>query len=83
MVDQLFNSIEKRLARALLLLASYGKDSRPKKIPRISQKELAKRIGANLGHVNAFMNKFRKLGYIDYEGGIQINPSLLSVVLGD
>lgn len=83
LVDQLFNSIEKRLARALLLLASYGKDSRPRKIPRISQKELAKRIGANLGHVNAFMNKFRKLGYIDYEGGIQINPSLLSVVLGD
>ena len=85
LVDQLFNSIEKRLARALLLLASYGKDSRPKKIPKISQKELAKRIGTNLGRVNVFMNKFRKLGYIDYEGegGIQINPSLLSVVLGD
>ena len=85
LVDQLLNSIEKRLARALLLLASYGKDGRPKKIPKISQKELAKRIGTNRGRVNVFMNKFRKLGHIDYEGegGIQINPSLLSVVLGD
>jgi CRP/FNR family cyclic AMP-dependent transcriptional regulator len=85
LVDQLLNPIEKRLARALLLLAGYGKDGRPKKIPKISQKELAKRIGTNRGRVNVSMNKFRKLGHIDYqgEGGIQINPSLLSVVLGD
>jgi CRP/FNR family transcriptional regulator, cyclic AMP receptor protein len=83
LVSTLLNSIEKRLARALLLLSSYGKDGRPKKIPKISQKELAKRIGTNLGRVNVFMNKFRKLGYIDYRGGIQINPSLLSVLLGD
>jgi CRP/FNR family transcriptional regulator, cyclic AMP receptor protein len=84
LVDQLFNSIEKRLARVLLLLARHGKDGRPKKIPKISQKELAKRIGTSRGRVNAFMNKFRKLGHIDYEGegGIRINPSLLSV-LGD
>jgi CRP/FNR family transcriptional regulator, cyclic AMP receptor protein len=83
LVDQLFNSTEKRLARALLLLARYGKDGRPKNIPKISQDELAKRIGTNRGRVNFFMNKFRKLGHVDYKGGIQINPSLLSVVLGD
>jgi CRP/FNR family cyclic AMP-dependent transcriptional regulator len=83
LVSTLLNSIEKRLARALLLLARYGKDGRPKKIPKISPKELAKRIGTNRGRVNVFMNKFRKLGHIDYKGGIQINPSLLSVVLGD
>jgi CRP/FNR family cyclic AMP-dependent transcriptional regulator len=83
LVSTLLNSIEKRLARALLLLARYGKDGRPKKIPKISRKELARRIGTNLGNVNVFMNKFRKLGYIDYKGGIQINPSLMSLVLGD
>ena len=84
LVGTLFNSIEKRLARVLLLLASDGKDGRPKKIiPRISQKELAKMVGTNRGRVNIFMNKFRKLGYVDYKGGIQINPSLLNVVLGD
>ena len=83
LVDQLFNSIEKRLARALLQLASYGKKGRPEKIPKISQKELAKMVGTNRGRIHIFMNKFRKLGYIDYKGGIQINPSLLSVVLGD
>lgn len=84
LVGQVLNSIEKRLARVLLLLASYGKDGRPKKIiPRISQKSLAKMIGTNRGRVNIYMNKFRKLGYIDYKGGIQINPSLLNVVLGD
>jgi CRP/FNR family transcriptional regulator, cyclic AMP receptor protein len=84
LVDQLLNSIEKRLARVLLLLASYGKKGRPKKIPKIPQKELAKRIGTSRGRVNVVMNKFRKLGHIDYEGegGIRINPSLLSV-LGD
>ena len=84
LVGQLFNSIEKRLARTLLLLASYGKDGRPKKIiPRISQKTLAEKIGTNRGRVNIFMSKFRKLGYIDYKGGIRIDPSLLTVVLGD
>jgi CRP/FNR family transcriptional regulator, cyclic AMP receptor protein len=84
LVDQLLSSIEKRLARALLLLASYGKHGRPKKIPKISQKELAKRIGTNRGRVNVFMNKFRKLGHIDYEGegqgGVRIYRSLLSVL---
>ena len=83
LVDRLLSSIEKRLARVLLLLANYGKQGRPRKIPEISQKELAKRIGTNRGRVNVFMNKFRKRGHIDYKGGIQINPSLLSVVLGD
>ena len=84
LVGQVLNSIEKRLARVLLLLASYGKDGRPKKIiPKISQKTLAKMIGTDRGRVNIFMNKFRKLGYIDYNGGIRINPSLLNVVLGD
>ena len=83
LVSTLLNSIEKRLARALLLLAKYGTDGRPKKIPKISHKELAKTIGTNRSRVNVFMNKFRKLGHIDYKGGIQINPSLLSVVLGD
>lgn len=84
LVDRLLSSIEKRLARVLLLLASYGKHGRPKKIPKISQKELAKRIGTNRGRVNVFMNKFRKLGHIDYEGegqgGIRIYRSLLSVL---
>ena len=83
LVSMLLNPIEKRLARTLLLLARYGNDGRPKKIPKISQKELAKTIGTNRGRVNVFMNKFRKLGHIDYKDGIQINPSLLSVVLGD
>jgi CRP/FNR family transcriptional regulator, cyclic AMP receptor protein len=84
LVGQVLNSIEKRLARVLLLLASYGKDGRPKKIiPRISQKSLAKMTGTNRGRINILMNKFRKLGYVDYKGGIKINPSLLNVVLGD
>ena len=84
LVSQLFNSVEKRLARTLLLLASYGKKGRPQKIIRkVSQKKLAKMIGTNRGGVNTLMNKFRKLGYIDYNGGIQINTSLLGVVLLD
>jgi CRP/FNR family transcriptional regulator, cyclic AMP receptor protein len=69
LVSMLLNPIEKRLARTLLLLARYGKDGRPKKIPKISQKELAKTIGTNRGRVNFFMNKFRKLGHIDYKDG--------------
>jgi CRP-like cAMP-binding protein len=84
LVDQLFNSTEKRLARALLLLASYGKEGRPEKIiPKISQETLAEMVGTNRGRVNIFMNKFRKLGYIEYNGGLHINSSLVSVVLHD
>ncbi len=84
LIVHLLNSIEKRLARALLLLASYGKKSRPHKIiPEISQQKLAKMIGTNRGSVHIFMEKFRKLGYIDYNGGIRIDPSLLCVVLLD
>ena len=83
LVGALFNSIEKRLARTLLQLARYGMDDRPKKIPKISHEELAKTIGTNRGRVNFFMNKFRKLGHLDYKGGIRINPSLLRVVLCD
>jgi CRP/FNR family cyclic AMP-dependent transcriptional regulator len=82
LVGQLFISTEKRLARALLLLASYGKKGRPQKIiPKISQKALAKMIGTKRGRVKRFMDRFRKLGYIDYNGGIRIDPSLLDVVL--
>jgi CRP/FNR family transcriptional regulator, cyclic AMP receptor protein len=84
LIVHLFNSIEKRLARALLRLASYGKKGRPDKtIPEISQTKLARMIGTNRGSVNIFMDKFRKLGYIDYDGGIRIDPSLLCVVLLD
>jgi CRP/FNR family cyclic AMP-dependent transcriptional regulator len=84
LVDQLFNSTEKRLARALLLLASYGREGRPEKIiPNISQQTLADIIGTNRGRVNMFMNKFRKLGLIEYNGPLQINSSLLNVILHD
>ena len=82
LVDQLFHSIEQRLARALLLLARYGKQDLPQKIlPRVSQEMLAEMVGTTRSHVNVFMNKFRKLGFIRYNGGIHINNSLLSVVL--
>jgi len=84
LVDQLFNSSEKRLARALLLLARYGKDDRPHGVlPKVSQEMLAETIGTTRSRVNFFMNKFRKLGFIKYNGGLQINTSLLSVVLHD
>jgi CRP/FNR family cyclic AMP-dependent transcriptional regulator len=84
LVDQLFNSSEKRLARALLLLARYGKDDQPHRVlPKISQEMLAETIGTTRSRVNFFMNKFRKLGFIRYNGGLQINTSLLSVVLHD
>jgi CRP/FNR family transcriptional regulator, cyclic AMP receptor protein len=84
LVDQLFNSSEKRLARALLLLARYGKDDQPHGVlPKISQELLAETIGTTRSRVNFFMNKFRKLGFIKYNGGLQINTSLLSVVLHD
>ncbi len=82
LVDQLFNSSEKRLARALLLLARYGKEDTPHgTLPKVSQEMLAEMIGATRSRVNFFMNKFRKLGFIKYNGGLQINTSLLSVVL--
>ena len=82
LVDQLFNSSEKRLARALLLLARYGMDDKPAGVlPRMSQETLAEMIGTTRSRVNFFMNKFRKLGFIDYNGGIKINNALLTVVL--
>ena len=84
LVDQLFNSSEKRLARALLLLARYGKDDQPHAVLNtVSQEMLAEMIGTTRSRVNFFMNKFRKLGFIKYNGGLQINTSLLSVVLHD
>jgi CRP/FNR family cyclic AMP-dependent transcriptional regulator len=82
LIDQLFNSSEKRLARTLLLLARYGKEDKPHAVlPNISQETLAEMIGTTRPRVNFFMNKFRKLGFIRYNGKIEINTSLLSVVL--
>jgi CRP/FNR family transcriptional regulator, cyclic AMP receptor protein len=82
LIDHLFNSSEKRLARTLLLLARYGKESQPQKVlPKVSQEMLAAMIGTTRSRVNLFMNKFRKLGFIHYNGGLQIHNSLLSVVL--
>ena len=88
LIDQLFNSSEKRLARALLLLAQYGKQTRPRQVvAKISQETLSEMVGTTRSRVNFFMNKFKKLGFIEYNGnldaGIQINSSLLSVVLHD
>ena len=90
LVDQLFNSSEKRLARALLLLAHFGKESKPETvIPKISQETLAEMIGTTRSRVSFFMNKFRKLGFIDYKGGsrrngaLHVHSSLLNVVLHD
>jgi CRP/FNR family cyclic AMP-dependent transcriptional regulator len=82
LVDQLFNSSEKRLARTLLLLARYGEQDKPQRVlPKISQETLAEMVGTTRSRVNFFMNKFRKLGFIKYNGGLQVNTSLLSVVL--
>jgi CRP/FNR family cyclic AMP-dependent transcriptional regulator len=82
LIDQLFNSSEKRLARTLLLLARYGKEDKPQRmLPKIPQETLAEMIGTTRSRVNFFMNKFKKLGFIKYNGGLQINASLLSVVL--
>lgn len=83
LIDHLFNSVEKRLARTLLLLARYGtEDGAPQRVvPRLSQEALAEIVGTTRGRVNFFMNKFRKMGYIDYNGGIKVKPTLLSVVL--
>jgi len=84
LVDQLFNSSEKRLARVLLLLAHFGKDSKPETvIPRISQETLAEMIGTTRSRVSFFMNKFRKLGFVEYNGQIHVHSSLLNVVLHD
>ena len=84
LVDQLFNSSEKRLARTLLLLARYGEpEASHRTLPRVSQETLAEMVGTTRSRVNFFMNKFRKLGFIDYNGALKINNSLLSVVLRD
>ena len=84
LVDQLFNSSEKRLARVLLLLARYGRESRDQRVlPRLSQESLAEMVGTTRSRVNFFMNKFRKLGFIDYNGVITVHTALLSVVLHD
>jgi CRP/FNR family transcriptional regulator, cyclic AMP receptor protein len=86
LVDQLFNSSEKRLARILLLLAQFGKDGKPETvIPKISQEMLAEMIGTTRSRVSFFMNRFRKLGFIDYHGGdeLQVHSSLLNIVLHD
>jgi CRP/FNR family cyclic AMP-dependent transcriptional regulator len=84
LIDQLFNSSEKRLARTLLLLARYGAQGQPQKVlPKVSQEMLAEMIGTTRSRVNFFMNKFRKLGFIEYNGEIHVNNSLLSVVLHD
>jgi len=84
LVDQLFNSSEKRLARLLLLLANFGKEGKPEPIiAKVSQETLAGMIGTTRARVSYFMNKFRKLGFIDYNGGIEVHSSLLNVVLLD
>jgi CRP-like cAMP-binding protein len=84
LVDHLFNSSEKRLARILLLLARYGKHDGPHRvIPKLSQETLAEMVGTTRSRVNLFMNKFKKLGYIEYNGGLKINDSLLTIVLHD
>src|ERR1700689_2040505 len=84
LTDQLFNSTEKRLARILLLVARYGKTELPEKVvAKISQETLAEMVGTTRSRVSVFMNKFRKLGYIKYNGGLHINGSLLRVILHD
>ena len=84
LVDQLFNSSEKRLARVLLLLAHFGKEGKPETvIPKISQETLAEMIGTTRSRVSFFMNKFRKMGFIKYNGKLHVHSSLLNVVLHD
>ena len=84
LVDQLFNSSEKRLARLLLLLANFGKEGKPEAvIPKVSQEALAEMIGTTRSRVSFFMNKFRRLGFIEYNGGLSVHSSLLNVVLHD
>jgi CRP/FNR family transcriptional regulator, cyclic AMP receptor protein len=84
LIDQLFNSSEKRLARALLLLANFGKEGKPEPVvAKISQETLAEMIGTTRSRVSSFMNKFRQLGFIDYNGKLEVHSSLLNVVLHD
>jgi CRP/FNR family transcriptional regulator, cyclic AMP receptor protein len=84
LVDQLFNSSEKRLARVLLLLANFGKEGKPEPvIPKISQETLAEIVGTTRSRVSFFMNRFRKLGFIEYDGGLEVHSSLLNVILHD
>ena len=84
LVDQLFNSSEKRLARVLLLLANFGKEGTPQTvIPKMSQETLAEIVGTTRSRVSFFMNRFRKLGFIEYNGGLTIHSSLLNIVLHD
>jgi CRP/FNR family transcriptional regulator, cyclic AMP receptor protein len=84
LVDQLFNSSEKRLARILLLLANFGKEGRPERVvPKVSQETLAEMVGTTRSRVSFFMNKFRKLGFIEYNGGLEVHSSLLHIVLHD
>ena len=84
LVDQLFNSSEKRLARILLLLSHFGKESRSELVlPKITQESLAQMVGTRRSRVSHFMNKFKKLGFIDYNGGLSVNSGLLSIILHD
>jgi CRP/FNR family transcriptional regulator, cyclic AMP receptor protein len=84
LVDQLFNSSEKRLARTLLLLANFGKEGRPESVvPQISQETLAEMVGTTRSRVNSFMNKFRRMGFVEYNGGLKVHRSLLNVLLRD
>jgi CRP/FNR family cyclic AMP-dependent transcriptional regulator len=83
LVDQLFNSSEKRLARVLLLLAHYGKNDRLVELPTISQETLAEMVGTTRSRINFFMTKFRRLGFIDYNGHIRVNNSLITILLND
>jgi CRP-like cAMP-binding protein len=84
LIDQLFNSSEKRLARVLLLLAHFGKDGKTEAVmPQISQATLAEMIGTTRSRVNFFLNKFRRLGFIDYNGDLRIHSSLLNILLHD
>jgi CRP-like cAMP-binding protein len=84
LVDQLFNSSEKRLARALLLLANFGKEGKPEPVvAKISQETLAEMIGTTRSRVSSFMNKFRQLGFIDYNGKLEVHSSLLNIILHD
>jgi CRP/FNR family cyclic AMP-dependent transcriptional regulator len=82
LIDHLFNSSEKRLARALLLLTGYGKQEPPQKmLPKVSQEMLSEMVGTTRSRINLFMNRFRRLGYIEYKDGLRVNPSLLNVLL--
>ena len=84
LVDQLFNSAEKRLARILLLLARFGKEERSENVvPKISQETLAEMVGTTRARINFFMNRFRRMGFIHYNGGLQVHSSLLNVILLD